>query len=123
MPSLRPADLESFRAIGVDESVLHDAAVRRVTHTEAREICGIRDSSNHLEGLSFPYTKPNDDSVLTYRVRRDRPEVDSNGKLLAKYVNTSGRHHLYYLPGCRPALADTAAPAILVEAEKSVLAI
>ena len=116
-------DLEMFQAIGVSPHLLRVARVRRVTHAEARELCGIRYKSDHLEGLAFPYLNPDDDQARTWRVRRDNPEVDTNGKPIAKYVSPPDRKCLYFVPSCYPQLADTSAPAIFVESEKAVLAL
>ena len=56
------------------------------------------------------------------RIRRDHPEIE-DGQEKKKYVATySDRKHLYFPP--MPELfADTNVPIILVEAEKSVLAL
>lgn len=121
--TLRPADVESFRAIGVSPYMLTVANVRRVSHDEARALCGIRYKSEHLEGIAFPYLNPENDQVVTWRVRRDHPEVETDGKPIAKYVSPPDRRHLYFAPDCYPQLADTSTLAIIVEAEKSVLAI
>lgn len=113
-----------FQAIGADYAdTLASAGVRRVSHDEARDLCGIRYKSEHLEGVAFPYLDPNDDRIVTWRVRRDHPEIDSDGTPIAKYVSPPDRKHLYFPPGAFPQLADTSAPVIVVESEKAVLAI
>lgn len=120
---LTAADLEMFAKIGVDASVLAHARVCRVTHDDARALCGIQYRSDHLEGIAFPYYDPATDTVQTWRVRRDHPEVDTDGSAIAKYVSPPDRRHLYFPPGCAADLADASVPAILVEAEKSALAV
>ena len=40
--TLRPADLEMFKAVGLNASDVTLGQVRRVTHTEAKDVCGIR---------------------------------------------------------------------------------
>jgi hypothetical protein len=121
--TLTPADLAMFAKIGVSEKTIHLAGVRRVSHVEARDMCGIQYKSRHLEGLAFPYFDPERATVGTWRVRRDHPEIDPDGKPIAKYVSPPDRRHLYFAPGCNGALRDPFRPALIVEAEKSVLAI
>ncbi len=119
-----PADLRALAAIGITpRTAVELAGLRRVTHTEARNRCGIKYKSDHLEGLAIPYLDPDDDRVLTWRIRRDNPEVDGDGKPIAKYLSSPDRKRLYFAPSCRPYLNDSLIPAIIVEAEKSVLAI
>ncbi|MBI2834771.1 MAG: DUF3631 domain-containing protein [Acidobacteria bacterium] len=119
---LRSADLELFKSIGVEPAVLAVARVRRVDGAEARDLCGIRYQSDQLEGLAFPYLDPDDGRVVTWRVRRDHPELESDGKPVAKYLSPPDRKHLYFEPGASQ-MTDTAAPVIVVESEKSVLAL
>ena len=45
------SDLNRFSRIGVSQSTLSLAGVRRVTHDEAIEACGITYKSEHLEGM------------------------------------------------------------------------
>jgi hypothetical protein len=49
--------------------------IRRVSHTEARERCGIRYKSDHLEGLAFPYLNPDNPSGRVDAERGDVPEI------------------------------------------------
>jgi putative DNA primase/helicase len=122
--ALTEADLAMLDKAGIQPSTAIDLARwRRVTHAEARECCGIRYKSSHLEGIAIPYLDPTDNHVWTWRVRRDHPEVNIDGKPTAKYVSPPDRHRLYFAPGRSPAFADTSMLAIIVEAEKSVLSI
>ena len=98
------------------------ACVRRVTHEQARADCGIRYKSSHLEGVAFPYRDPVDGCVRSWRVRRDHPELAADGSAIAKYVAPPERKHLYLVDG-GPLLTDITAPVVIVESEKSVLAI
>ena len=119
-----PADLAALAAIGITKhTAVELARVRRVTHSEARDHCGIKYRSDHLEGLAIPYLDPDDDRVVAWRVRRDNPEVDGDGKPIAKYLGSPDRKRLYFAPSCYPHLIDTSVAVILVEAEKSVLAL
>ena len=118
-----PTDLAALAAIGITTRTVELAGLRRVTHTEARDHCGIKYRSDHLEGIAIPYLDPDDDRVLTWRIRRDNPEVDGDGKPIAKYLSSPDRKRLYFAPSCRPYLDDSSVLAIIVEAEKSALAI
>lgn len=121
--NLLPRDLEMLAAIRVPARAATDAGWRRVTHQEARDLCGIRYKSDHLEGVAIAYLDPDDDRIAYWRVRRDNPEMDSDGKPIAKYVSPPDRKRLYFVPGCYSALADTSRLAIFVESEKAALAI
>jgi hypothetical protein len=112
-----------FQAIGVRSDILEAARVRRVTHYEAGELCGIRYKSSHLEGIGFPYLDPVDDRVVGWSVRRDNPEVETSGTPVAKYIFSLDRKRLYFAPGSYAQLGDTSSPVIIVEAQKSVLSI
>jgi hypothetical protein len=94
-----------------------------VTHEQARDDIGIRYRSEHLEGVAFPYLDPVSGHILTYRVRRDHPELETDGRPTAKYVSPPDRHHLYFPPGTAALLPDPDVSVVIVEAEKSALAL
>lgn len=121
--SLRPADLELHSQLGIQPDLLVAARVRRVTHEQARDDCGIRYRSEHLEGIWYPVLDPERGTVRGGRVRRDHPELDADGRPVAKYLAPPDRHHLYFTPGAGPRLADTSVPVTLVESEKASLAL
>jgi putative DNA primase/helicase len=121
--TLTPADLQLHEALGIPPQLLAEAGVRRVTHQEARRDCGIRYKSDHLEGIWYPNRDPESGRIRGGRVRRDHPEVDHQGKPIAKYVAPPGRHHLYFAPGAVPMLADPSVTIVVVEGGKSVLAV
>ena len=118
---LHRADLETFARFGIDERLLTAAGVHRVSHQQARDAIGIRYHSDHLEGIAFPYPDPTSGDLLTYRVRRDHPEIDSTGRPIAKYIAPPDRHRLFFAPGAQPLLADPVVPVVWVESEKSAL--
>ena len=121
---LTDADIAMFRALGISAYVLETTGVRRVTHRQAVDQCGIRYKSDHLEGVAFPYLDPADETrARGYRVRRDNPEMEADGTPIAKYISSPDRKHVYFGFGSYPYLANTSIPVIIVEAEKSVLAI
>lgn len=120
---LTESDLQALAASGISHPVVDRAGWHRVTHAEACQ-AGIKYRSDHLEGLLIPYRDPRDESrIVAYRVRRDHPEVDSDGKPTGKYLSSKDRRHLYFRPDAAAYLSDTSVPCLLVEAEKSVLAI
>jgi hypothetical protein len=130
LQSLTQADLEMFSRIGVDGTWLEAAQIRRVTDREAREY-GITFNPKDvppgykpdLSGILFPYSHPLTGQRLTGRLRRDHPD-SVNGKPKAKYVRAYGdNHHLFFPPGSGALLKDIGPDVVLVEAEKSALAL
>jgi Domain of unknown function (DUF3854) len=123
--ALTPDDLSKFASFGISPDLLREAGVRRVSDSEAREEFGIRFSAAaDLSGLVFSSVHPKTGNRVTARIRRDRPEIDLNGKLLNKYLSAFGdRRHLYFVPTASEFLEDPAIAVILVEAEKSALAL
>ena len=115
-------DLELHARLGIPGDLLEEANVRRVTTNDSLEL-GIRYSGD-LSGVVYPRNDPMTGFCRGYRLRRDHPDVDEKGKPIAKYLSSYGdRQHLYFPPGARPLLDDTAVPVVIVEAEKSSLAV
>ena len=121
--TLTASDRAMFQRLGISPATLAAAGVRRVTHAEARDVCGLRYSSDHLEGVAFPYHSVATGAVVCWRVRRDHPEAESDGTPIAKYLSSPDGRHFYVGPGASSHLTDVAVSVVLVEAEKSVLAI
>ena len=120
--SLLNSDLASFACLGILSELLAQARIERVTDQEARERYGLTGAGD-MSGIAFPYVDPRDGRRQTARVRRDNPEIEA-GQPKRKYVSAFGdRRHLYFPPGSRELLADSTIPIILVEAEKSSLAL
>ena len=121
--SLTPVDLGILRRLGIPPELLTRARVQRVTDQEAREY-GIAGSvTGDMSGMLFPYFDPATGRRVTARLRRDRPEVE-NGKAKNKYISAyADRRHLYFVTGCVDLLRDDGVPIVLVEAEKSALAL
>jgi hypothetical protein len=120
--NLLNSDLARFANFGVFEELLAKACIERVTDQEAREKYGITGSGD-MSGIVFPHMDPRSGGRTTARVRRDNPEIEA-GQPQRKYVSAFGdRRHLYFPPGSAEALADPTIPIILVEAEKSALAL
>jgi len=121
--NLSSDDLARFAKIGVDEALLQEAGVSRVTDREARELYGMRFKGD-LAGIYFPYHDPLTGHRVTGRLRRDKPETDSQGKAQNKYICAYGdNRHLCFPPGAGMLLKDVSVPVIFVESEKSALAL
>jgi Domain of unknown function (DUF3854) len=120
--NLHDTDVSTFRRLGIPTELLVLACIERVTDQVARDKYGISGSGD-MSGLVFPYVDPCNGRRKTARVRRDNPEIEA-GKPKRKYVSAHGdRRHLYFPPGSAELLADQTVRIILVEAEKSALAL
>ena len=112
-----------FARFGVGPELLTKAKISRLTDPEAREVLALNGAFGDMAGIMFPYLSPHTGFRVAARVRRDRPEVE-NGHEKNKYMSGYGdRRHLYAVPGSEALLADPTVPVVLVEAEKSALAI
>ncbi len=101
-------DLSKFASFGITPDLLREAGVRRVSDSEAREEFGIRFSTAaDLSGLIFPYFDPRTGKRVTARCRRDRPEMDLDGKLLNKYLSPSAIDDTYTSPQVRRSFSIT----------------
>ena len=119
---LTERDLEQFDSLGIPLELLTDAQVRRVTTEQARE-AGIRFNGD-LAGVLFPRIDLATGYSAGVRLRRDHPEVDQDGNPRHKYISSYGdRPRLYFSPGAGDLLQETAVAVVVVEAEKSVLAV
>ena len=119
---LTPEDLARFARLGINEELLAAAGVQRVTNREAREKYGITGHGD-MAGILFPYGSPLTGTRCTARLRRDNPEIE-DGRPKNKYISAYGdRRHLYLVPGCADLVSDFTVPIVLVEAEKSALAL
>jgi hypothetical protein len=120
---LTAADLELHRQLGIEIDLLVHHQVRRVDDRRARELLNIGRKHGDFSGIEYPYLDPHTGRRVTSRVRRDRPEVEQ-GRPKAKYCSPFGdRKHLYFAVKEAAVLAETRIPVIIVEAEKSALAI
>src|ERR1019366_4961970 len=119
---LRAVHLEMFARLKIGPELLERAGVVSVTDAEARDKYGMTGYGD-FSGVVFPYFDPLNGKRATASVRRDNPDIE-NGKPKKKYLCPYGdRRHLYFVPGCGEHIKDATIPILLVEAEKSVLAI
>src|SRR5215469_2819004 len=110
-----------FQEFGVDNQLLEAAQVHRLDNHEAKD-AGFRYGGD-LSGIVFPYPHFVSAQCVTARMRRDKPDLDADGKPVAKYIQRYGeRPFLYFPPNAQQRLRD-AQRIVIVEAEKSVLAI
>ncbi len=99
---------------------LEVAGVRFVTDAEARETLGINGHRGaDLAGILFPYLSPIAGEHVGGRIRLDHSLPDDGGK----YISELGCHHLFFPPHVVNFLRDVRVPAVIVEAEKSALAL
>jgi hypothetical protein len=119
--NLTPADLQMFDRLGIGLELLARAGIERVTDQEARQKFGLNGTGDNA-GIVFPYV----DAVgirRTCRLRRDHPDME-DGKPVKKYlVPYRDRRHAYIVPGDHNLGQDAGIPVVLVEAEKSTLAL
>lgn len=122
--TLNERDLQMFAGIGVSGDLQEAARIERVSDREARERFGIQAPASHdMTGVVFPYYSHSTGRRVSARVRRDRPEIE-NGRPKNKYISAYGdRRHLYFPPDAWSKLQASGTPIVLVEAEKSSLAI
>jgi hypothetical protein len=119
--NMTEADLATFVRLGITTELLKRAGIERVDGSTAREKYGLKGSGD-FAGIIFPYRDPLTGIRHTCRLRRDRPDIEA-GKESRKYVAPYGdRRHLYFVTGCAEYVQDATIPVVLVEAEKSALA-
>jgi hypothetical protein len=118
---LTSADLAMFAALGIPAELVAAAGVKRVDNGGAQEHGFSRPGD--LSGLVFPYIDPATGRTVTYRLRRDHPEMEG-GKPKDKYLSAyRDRRHAYFPPGAGELVRDPTVLIVLVEAEKSALAL
>ena len=107
---------ERFR---IPLDLLEALGVRHATDAEARELLAVHGRAGQdLAGIVFPYLDPRDGRVVGYRVRLDTPLADGQ-----KYLSSPGCRHLFFASISGSALADSSVIVVIVEAEKSALAL
>jgi putative DNA primase/helicase len=125
-PTLTQKDIDMFAGFGIGLELLDAAGVCRVTDPEARAYgFSLADHPTaDLSGIVFPYRHPVSGQRVTARLRRDRPEVDSEGKARNKYLTAwRDNRHVFFSPGAGASLSDVAVPVLPMESEKAALAV
>jgi hypothetical protein len=112
-----------FKKLKIPAWLVASAGVRRMTSVEARNSGLVAPARCNLAGLMFPNVNIKTGEMITFRLRRDKPEI-KDGKPQAKYMCPKGRRRgLYFPPDADIKLDDHTVPIVLVEAEKSSLAL
>jgi hypothetical protein len=84
----------------------------------------VNGGAGDFSGIEYPYLDPDTGRRLTSRVRLDVPPLRPDGTPEGKYRQAFGdRPHLFFPPGAAALLRDVTIPAVVVEAEKSALAL
>jgi putative DNA primase/helicase len=121
--ALTAEDRAMFTKFKVSAALLDEAGIRRVTDGQARQFGIVRPAKHDVQGILFPYRDYATGEMITFRVRRDHPEM-KDGKPDGKYLCPSNRaRSLFIHPRSAAKLPDTNMPIVLVEAEKSALAL
>lgn len=129
--SAQPKNLRTMPAWydrhNIPEELALEAGVRHITDREARTTFDLSaPKTKKLDGWLFPYLDPNTEKVVWCRVRLDNPSKKSNGKSGGKYHGPKAEKRqrtLYYPPNAAKRLKRKSTTIVLVEAEKSVLAL
>jgi len=123
MTNLNECDLAVFARFRVGEELLAKAGIQRISDPDARELLSLNGRAGDMSGIVFPYHSPQTGRRVGARVRRDKPEIE-DGKEKNKYLASYGdRRHLYFPPGANSLIDNLDVPIVLVEAEKSALAL
>ncbi len=117
------AATEGLAKFKIPLELLKAAGVRQGTDSEVRELLGVSGRSGQdLSGIVFPHCDPRDGRVLGHRVRLDIPIRGPDGRE-QKYLSEQGCRCLFFLPLTSDELNDVSISVVLVEAEKSALAL
>jgi putative DNA primase/helicase len=122
VPDLGPASW--YRKLRIPAELLMEAQVHHISDQQARKY-GLRSPADQkLDGIMFRYFNRDGEFVLYCRVRLDEEYVDEEGKKHKYHGRGGGRDKrtLYYPPNPAERL-KTKPTIVLVEAEKSVLAL
>lgn len=118
-PVRNAAHAAHLARFSIPSELLDEAGVRSVSDIETRELLGIHGYAGHdLAGILFPYLSPRTGNRAGARVRLNHPVSEGQ-----KYLSESGCRHLFFPPGISEGLKDAAVAVVLVEAEKSALAV
>jgi hypothetical protein len=120
---LTAKDLAMFKRYRISPKLSEAAQIIRLTNAQARIRGIVGKVDQDMAGVAFPYINPATGEVITYRIRRDNPEI-KDGKSDGKYMCPPGKQRaLYFPPGAREMLEEPGTPVVLAEAEKSSLAL
>lgn len=115
-----------YERLRIPTELINEAQVMRITNAQARTTYSLKaPPACNLAGNVFPYLDRETGEPTYYRVRRDdfNGEGDGNKYLGNSAKQTQFTRTLYTAPDAQSRLADKRNLRVLVEAEKSVLAI
>lgn len=127
--TLTKSDLDALTRSYITPEIAKAAGLECVDTHEGAATVGRLNKKNaprcNCAGIRIPYRLPESDVVRDWRLRRDNPEVDSNGKEINKYLSPPGKGNLFYFtPSAKKAwLQDVKVSAVFVEGEKKALAL
>ena len=117
--TLRPDHAEHLARFRIPAEMLETAGVRSVTDAEGREALGLHGYQGvDLGGILFPYLSPLTGTRVGGRIRLDHPLPDDG-----KYISELGCRRFFFPPHVGNFLHDLSVPVVIVEAEKSALAL
>jgi len=110
---------EQLARFRISNEILRAACIESVTDSKAREIMGIHGrQTDDFAGILFPYLSPASGERKGSRVRLNKNTEDG-----AKYYSEQGCRHLFFAPFSKDKIEDKNVPLVIVEAEKSALAL
>jgi hypothetical protein len=119
---LEPRDYLALAGRWIEGELADAALLRRVDDREGGEVLA-RNSTASYSGILIPYFLPGGEHPITYRIRRDHPEMEG-GKPKGKYMAPPGENRIYFPRGIDPAwLDDTSIPVVITEGEFKTLAL
>lgn len=123
-PKLTKTDLERLAESAITPKLAEMAKLFRVDSDTSHNLANrkIRLDKNY-SGIAYPYFLPGDYiHARAYRIRLDKPEIDSSGKEMKYLVAYATQNKFYFPPGLTVAmLKDTSLPACVFEGEKKTL--
>ena len=118
--AILPQHLALLARFSISKKLLATADVRSFDDTAARNALGTNaNPTADLSGIGFHYRSPETNTSWGWRVRLDNVIAGDNTKYLMDY----GNRHLFFPPDAQKLLKDSESSVIIVEAEKSVLAL
>jgi predicted P-loop ATPase len=121
--TLRAKDFAELSSRWIDAAWARLAGLCYVHHLEGKELIGGK--RGDCAGIWIPYYEPGSSLLISGRLRRENPEIDSRtGKPKAKYLAApQDRNHLYFPPGTQPEeLRDVTLTVLFVEGELKAIA-